>query len=274
MAVSRGSHSNPSLFMTLIPRLIKTSALALTVSAASLLAQEVKLNIPADQSGAAPAQAANVPAAAAAPAERFSNEVLAESFGWFMMARLGVAELQFSPAEVAAFTRGVSLAAAGQEMAHDLSAVGQQMDEFIAVRQTAALERAKQRNIAAATEFFAALKARPGIVQTASGLCYEIVEQGQGPTPKETDKVKIHYTGMLLNGQVFDSSEQSGEPLTIGVNEAITGWAEGIQHINAGGKIRLFIPADLAYGDQSMGSIPPASALIFEIELLEIIAGS
>jgi len=263
--------------MNLRPSLIKTSALALAASFAStLLAQEVKLNIPASEAAqanaAAPAQTA--PAPASAPTETFSNEVLAESFGWFMMARLGVAELQFTPAELAAFTRGVSLAAAGQDMAHDLGAVGQQMDEFIAVRQNAAMERAKQRNIAASSEFFAALKARPGVVQTASGLCYEIVEQGAGPNPKESDKVKINYTGMLLNGQVFDSSEQHGEPLTIGVNEAIPGWAEGIQKINAGGKIRLFIPAELAYGDASMGGIPPASALIFEIELLEITAGS
>jgi len=261
--------------MNLVPNLIKTSVFALATSAVSLLAQEVKLNIPsggdaAQANNAAPAQTDS----ASAPAETFSNEVLAESFGWFMMARLGVSELQFTPAEVAAFTRGVSLAVAGQDMEHDLGAVGQQMDEFIAARQNAAMERAKQRNIAAAAEFFASLKTRPGIVQTASGLCYEIVEQGEGANPKETDKVKINYTGMLLNGQVFDSSEQHGEPLTIGVNEAIPGWAEGIQHINKGGKIRLFIPAELAYGDASMGGIPPASALIFEIELLEITAES
>ncbi|KXU37743.1 hypothetical protein AXK11_00520 [Cephaloticoccus primus] len=237
-------------------------------SAAPLLAQQVQLNIP--NADAAPAAAP----AAAAPAETFSNEVLAESFGWFMMARLGVAELQFTPSEVAAFTRGVSLAAAGKEMEHDLGKVGQQMDDFIAQRQSAAMERAKQQNQAQATEFFAALKARPGIVETASGLCYEVVEPGQGPNPKPTDKVKINYTGMLLNGQIFDSSEQHGQPLTIGVNEAIPGWAEGIQHINKGGKIRLFIPAALAYGDASMGGIPPGSALIFEIELLEIEAGS
>jgi len=260
--------------MNLVPNLIKTGALALATSAATLLAQEVQFNLPSGADAAQANTAAPAQAASAAPTETFSNEVLAESFGWFMMARLGVAELQFTPAEVAAFTRGVSLAAAGQEMTHDLAAVGPQMDEFIAARQSAAMERAKQRNVAAATEFFAALKTRPGIVQTPSGLCYEIVEQGQGPNPKETDKVKINYTGMLLNGQVFDSSEQHGEPLTIGVNEAIPGWAEGIQKINAGGKIRLFIPAELAYGDASMGGIPPASALIFEIELLEITAGS
>jgi len=260
--------------MNLSPSLIKTSVFALATSAASLLAQEVQFNLPSGGDAAQASAVAPAQATPAAPTETFSNEVLAESFGWFMMARLGVAELQFTPAEVAAFTRGVSLAVAGQDMAHDLGAVGQQMDEFIAARQSAAMERAKQRNITAAAEFFAALKTREGVVQTPSGLFYEIVEPGQGPNPKETDKVKINYTGMLLNGQVFDSSEQHGEPLTIGVNEAIPGWAEGIQQINAGGKIRLFIPAELAYGDASMGGIPPASALIFEIELLEITAGS
>lgn len=251
---------------------LKASLLALTATTA-LLAQEVKLNIPASQPAAQPA--ATAPAAvatpAAAPAEKFSNEVLAETFGWFMMARLGVAELQFSPAEVQAFSRGVTAAVAGKEPPHDLSAVGKQMDGFIAARQEAAMERAKQRNFAAAATFFASLKSRPGIQTTPSGLCYEITQPGSGPNAALTDSVKINYTGMLLNGQVFDSSEQQGGPLTISLSEAIAGWSEGMQKINKGGKIKLYIPSELAYGDASPGGIPPASALIFDIEVLDIV---
>ena len=244
---------------------LKTGLLAL-VSAATLLAQEVKLNIPSAQPAAAPA-----PAPAAAPAEKYSTEVLAETFGWFMMARLGVAELQLTPEEINAFTRGITAAASGKEPPHDLAAVGAQMDEFIASRQDAAMERAKQRNYAAAAAFFSSLKERPGIQTTPSGLCYEITQPGSGPNATLNDSVKINYTGMLLNGQVFDSSEQHGEPLTIALNEAIPGWAEGMQKINKGGKIKLYIPAELAYGDESPGGIPPASALIFDIEVLDII---
>ncbi|MEZ5412687.1 MAG: FKBP-type peptidyl-prolyl cis-trans isomerase [Opitutaceae bacterium] len=248
---------------------LKAGLLALA-STTLLLAQEVKLNIPTTQPAAAPA-AAPVAAPAPAPVEKFSNEVLAETFGWFMMARLGVAELQFSPSEIEAFSRGVASAAAGKEPPHDLAAVGGQMDEFVAARQDAAMERAKQRNYAAAATFFASLKGRPGIQTTPSGLCYEIVQPGEGPNATLSDSVKINYTGMLLNGQVFDSSEQHGAPLTIGVSEAIPGWAEGMQKINKGGKIKLYIPAELAYGDESPGGIPPASALIFDIEVLDII---
>lgn len=248
----------------------KAGLLALA-STAALLAQEVKLNIPG-QTAAAPAPAATpVAAPPAAPTAKYSTEVLAESFGWFMMARLGVAELQFTPKEIEAFTRGIAAAAAGKEPPHDLSAVGAQMDEFVASRQDAALERAKQRNYAAAAAFFASLKERPGIQTTPSGLCYEITQPGKGPNATINDTVKINYTGMLLNGQVFDSSEQYGEPLSIALNEAIPGWAEGMQKINKGGKIKLYIPSELAYGEDSPGGIPPASALIFDIEVLDII---
>ncbi|MCC6414633.1 MAG: FKBP-type peptidyl-prolyl cis-trans isomerase [Opitutaceae bacterium] len=247
---------------------LKAGLLALATTTA-LLAQEVKLNIP-NQPAATTAPAATPVTAPAAAAPKYSNEVLAETFGWFMMARLGVSELQFNTSETEAFTRGVAAAIAGKEPPHDLSAVGQQMDGFIAARQEAEMERAKQRNYAAAATFFASLKGRPGIQTTPSGLCYEIVQPGTGPNAAATDKVKINYTGTLLNGQVFDSSEQHGEPLTIGVNEAIPGWAEGMQKINKGGKIKLYIPAELAYGDASPGGIPPASALIFDIEVLDI----
>ncbi|MFM1852093.1 MAG: hypothetical protein RIS54_1777 [Verrucomicrobiota bacterium] len=248
---------------------LKAGLLALAVSS-SLLAQEVKLNIPSGNTAATPAPAA-APAAAAAPAEKFSNDVLAETFGWFMMARLGISELQFTPAEIAAFSRGVAAAAAGNEPPHDLSAVGPQMDEFVSARQAAAMERAKQRNYAMAAQFFAALKNRPGIVTTASGLAYEIVQPGTGPNVAATDTVKINYTGMLLNGQVFDSSERHGSAMTIAISEAIPGWAEGIQHINKGGKIKLYIPSELAYGDAADSGIPPASALIFDIEVVDIL---
>lgn len=252
--------------------LIKAGSLALSATTI-LLAQEVKLNIPSsDKPAAAPAevQAAAPAAAAAAPAEKYSDDVLLETYGWFMMARIGVSELQLTPAQIAAFTRGVALAAAGKEPPHDLSSVGPQMDTFISARMDAALERAKQRNYAAAAQFFSAIKQRPGITSTPSGLCYEIVQPGTGPNAKVTDSVKIKYTGMLLNGQVFDSSEQHGAPLTIALSEAIPGWAEGMQQINKGGKIKLYIPSELAYGDEGAGGIPPASALIFDIEVLDI----
>ena len=95
--------------------------------------------------------------------------------------------------------------------------------------------------------------------------------EGSGTFPKATDIVKVHYEGRLLNGQIFDSSFQTGKPLEIPLNEVISGWTEGVQKVSVGGKIRLYVPAALGYGDDgSPPNIPPASALIFEADLLEV----
>ena len=95
---------------------------------------------------------------------------------------------------------------------------------------------------------------------------------GEGPTSKETDKVKCHYQGTLINGTVFDSSYERGEPATFGVNQVIPGWVEALQLMKVGSKWRLFIPSDLAYGEHGAGeAIEPNSALIFDVELLEIV---
>ena len=193
-----------------------------------------------------------------------------ETFGWFMTARLGIAELKFTDVQVAAFIRGVELASKGLETPHDLKTVGPVMDAFITERQNAALERSRQTNLVAGARFFNALKKRPGIISTESGLCYEILQESVGPTPTIDDSVKINYTGMLLNGQIFDGSEQQGGAVILPLNAAMPGWAEGIQKIGVGGKIKLYIPNDLAFGDKPAGEIPPGSSLIFEIELLEI----
>lgn len=234
-----------------------------------LQAQEVQLNIPG-KTDQAPAASAATPTAIAADAPQVSEDTIMETFGWFVTARLGISELRFTPEQIKAFARGAALAAAGKETPHDLAKVGPVMDKFIGDRQAVALERARQSNLIDGAKFFTALKKRPGILSTASGLCYEVLQPGTGPNVTGTDTVKINYTGMLLNGQVFDSSEEHGSPLTIDMADAMPGWAEGVQKVNKGGKIKLYIPSDLAYGDEGAGGIPPGSALIFEIEVLEI----
>lgn len=111
---------------------------------------------------------------------------------------------------------------------------------------------------------------KPGVVTTASGLQYEVLEQGTGAKPKASDEVKVHYEGKLINGTVFDSSLARGEPLAFGLSQVIPGWTEGLQLMQEGGKYRFFIPSDLAYGSQNMGSIPPNSTLIFEVTLIKV----
>lgn len=108
---------------------------------------------------------------------------------------------------------------------------------------------------------------------TASGLYYIETKKGTGPSPKETDIVKVHYTGKLLNGTVFDSSVERGEPAEFQLNQVIKGWTEGLQLMKKGGKATLILPSNIAYGERGGGPIPPYSPLTFEVELLEIKPG-
>jgi FKBP-type peptidyl-prolyl cis-trans isomerase FklB len=119
--------------------------------------------------------------------------------------------------------------------------------------------------------FLAKNKLRPEVTTLPDGLQYEILKSGDGPKPKETDKVLVHYHGTLINGQIFDSSVQRGEPIAFPLNQVIKGWTEVVQLMPVGSKWKVYIPYQLAYGERGAGgSIGPYSALIFEIELLEI----
>ncbi|MBF0294166.1 MAG: FKBP-type peptidyl-prolyl cis-trans isomerase [Magnetococcales bacterium] len=129
-----------------------------------------------------------------------------------------------------------------------------------------------ERNQKLGTEFLAANASKKGVVTTPSGLQYEILNPGNGPKPKVTDQVKVHYHGTLLDNTVFDSSLMRKEPLTLPLNAVIPGWAEGLQLMPVGSKYRFVIPAKLAYGSKGAPpKITPESTLIFEVELLEII---
>jgi FKBP-type peptidyl-prolyl cis-trans isomerase FklB len=138
------------------------------------------------------------------------------------------------------------------------------------------IEKVKAEKAASAKKegqaFLAENKTKPGVVTTASGLQYLVLKEGTGPKPVLTDKVKCDYEGRLINGTVFDSSVKSGKPVEFPVNGVIKGWTEALQLMNTGSKWRLFIPSDLAYGDQAAGAdIKPGSTLIFDVELIEIV---
>jgi FKBP-type peptidyl-prolyl cis-trans isomerase len=120
--------------------------------------------------------------------------------------------------------------------------------------------------------FFEANKKRATVVETASGLQYEVVKAGEGPFPALTDKVKVHYEGFLLDGTKFDSSIDRGKPIEFALNRVIKGWAEGVALMQPGAKYTLYIPYELGYGAQGAGNVvKPYSALIFEVELIEIV---
>ncbi|PVX42689.1 FKBP-type peptidyl-prolyl cis-trans isomerase FkpA [Pasteurella langaaensis DSM 22999] len=119
-------------------------------------------------------------------------------------------------------------------------------------------------------KFAAEFKAKEGVKQTKSGLLYRIEKEGEGAPIKATDIVKVHYTGKLPNGTVFDSSVERGQPAEFALNQVIPGWTEGLQLVKKGGKIELVIPASLAYGDQDLGAIPANSTLHFDVEVLDV----
>lgn len=127
-------------------------------------------------------------------------------------------------------------------------------------------------NKKAGEEFLSINKGRAGVVTLPSGLQYQVLQQGNGEKPKATDKVKCHYHGTLINGTVFDSSVERGTPAVFGVNQVIPGWVESLQLMPVGSKWRLFIPSNLAYGENGAGEmIEPNSTLIFDVELLDIV---
>lgn len=125
-------------------------------------------------------------------------------------------------------------------------------------------------NKVAGETFLAENAKKPGVITTASGLQYEIIKKGTGALPKDTSKVKVHYHGTLVDGTVFDSSVDRKEPATFGVNQVIKGWTEALQLMPVGSKYKLYVPQNLAYGNQTRGAIKPFSMLIFEVELLAI----
>jgi len=127
-------------------------------------------------------------------------------------------------------------------------------------------------NKKAGESFLAENKKQAGVISLPSGLQYQVIKESTGVKPKATDRVKVHYTGTLLDGTVFDSSVQRGQPLEIGVSEVVPGWIEALQLMPVGSKWKLFIPSHLGYGDNGAGAaIKPGATIIFEVELLEIL---
>ncbi len=126
-------------------------------------------------------------------------------------------------------------------------------------------------NLTIGREFLAENAKNDSVTQTASGLQYMVLKEGTGAKPGPTDQVTVHYTGRLLDGTVFDSSVDRGEPATFPLNGVIAGWTEGLQLMSEGAKYRLFIPSELAYGEKGAGEqILPNSTLIFDVELIKV----
>lgn len=147
----------------------------------------------------------------------------------------------------------------------------QEANEHIQVYFSKKQEEELKKNTEDGRIFLEENAKKEGVVTLPSGLQYEIITEADGEIPTATDKVKCHYHGTLITGEVFDSSVQRGQPAVFGVNQVIKGWVEALQLMSVGSKWKLYIPADLAYGAQGAGEmIGPNTALVFEVELLGI----
>lgn len=153
-----------------------------------------------------------------------------------------------------------------EEIQQALMAYQQQLQE----EQTKQTEELANKNLEAGKTFLAENAKREGIETTESGLQYEVLQKGEGKKPAETDTVKVHYTGELLSGEVFDSSRERGEPVTFALNQVIPGWTEGLQLMSEGARYKLYIPSDLAYGPGGNRAIGPNETLVFDVELLDV----
>ena len=153
-----------------------------------------------------------------------------------------------------------------EEIQEALMAYQQQLQE----KETSQMEELAEKNSEAGEAFLAENAERDGVETTESGLQYEVLEEGDGEKPAESDRVKVHYPGELISGEVFDSSRERGEPVTFGLNQVIPGWTEGLQLMNEGSRVKLYIPSDLAYGPGGNQRIGPNETLVFDVELIEV----
>lgn len=167
--------------------------------------------------------------------------------------------------------KGIADALNQAEPALDYETVSQAL-QTLSQRAEAAQAKAFEALAAEGKAFLAENQNHPSVQTTASGLQYEILSEGNGNVPNATDHVRVHYTGSLINGSIFDSSVQRGTPAEFPVNGVIQGWQEALTMMPVGSKWRLFIPHELAYGERGAGAaIPPFSTLIFDVELLDIL---
>lgn len=173
------------------------------------------------------------------------------------------------------FADGVAAVYDGQsaKMSYDeAKAVIQKFFTELQAKQDAAAKVMGEQNARAGESFLRENAKRPEVATTPSGLQYEILAEGKGARPTASDQVVVHYTGKLIDGTVFDSSVERGEPATFGVTQVIPGWVEALQLMQAGSKWRLYVPSNLAYGAQGAGGvIGPNQTLIFDVELIKVV---
>lgn len=179
-----------------------------------------------------------------------------------------LAPFDLSEAELEMIKAGITDGVLENEPQVDIATYGPKIRELQQARVTAAADKAKQ----AGKAYLEKAAEKKGATKTDSGVLYTPIETGSGASPEASDTVTVHYTGTLIDGEVFDSSEKRGKPATFGLDQVIPCWTEGLQLMKVGGKGRFVCPSSLAYGDSGRPPrIPPGATLVFEVELLDIV---
>jgi len=177
--------------------------------------------------------------------------------------------------EIKDFTAGLEAVLNGQEPAVSFKEAGQLLEDYFSNME--AEKAAEEAEVAEAMkkegeEFLKENAGKPGVITLKSGLQYKVLKEGTGRKPGKTSKVRCHYEGTFTNGMTFDSSYKRGEPAVFGVNQVIAGWTEALQLMSEGSEWELYIPYQLAYGEAGAhGAIPPCAALVFKVELIEVL---
>lgn len=189
------------------------------------------------------------------------------SYAWGLAMGRQLKGMGVSNLDADTFRSGVMNAFDGTEPAIPVEEAQKLINDYLQELQ----DKAEKVARAEGEQFLAENGKKENVKTTASGLQYVVEKEGTGAQPTAEDEVTVHYTGKLLNGQVFDSSVNRGEPATFPLNRVIPGWTEGVQLMKEGAKYTFFIPSDLAYGPQGVpGAIPPHSTLIFDVELIKV----
>lgn len=190
------------------------------------------------------------------------------SYAWGMALGQQLRAMGVSNLDKAEFDEGVHAAFDGKETKISPEEANKLIQEYL--QELTEKKAAEIKSVG--EKFLAENKKKENVKETASGLQYIVDKEGTGAQPTATDEVTVHYTGKLLDGTVFDSSVNRGEPATFPLNRVIPGWTEGVQLMKEGAKYTFFIPSDLAYGPQGVpNAIPPHSTLIFEVELIKVV---
>ncbi|HET6328342.1 MAG TPA: FKBP-type peptidyl-prolyl cis-trans isomerase [Planctomycetaceae bacterium] len=212
------------------------------------------------------------PQAPAKPELKTPQQKGSYSFGYLVGSNL---KKQVGPdsLELNAFLLGMREALNGKDRSMSEAQCAEAFKAFqkeVGARHMKTANVAGEKNKKDGEAFLAANKTKPGVKVLPSGIQYIVLKEGTGKQPKATDEVKVHYHGTLIDGKVFDSSVDRGEPATFRLDQVIPGWTESVQQMKEGSKWRVFIPPDQAYGANGPGPIGPNATLIFEIELLEV----